>query len=453
MRLTDVTAHWVPVSGIRFQRPVRAGRAQLLLSRILWWDTAAAGVTSRGSWMQHSGIAALLLALVLSAPTACAQKGNKPGRGGQGGNKPAGAVKEDGRDRREYELAAQLPPGFQQLRTEEVRQLEQFVNRALDWMRRTGPVQSGFESAVDLFQWQLAPAESGASSADVRGLWILSLLNLDQRKTLASILDDYRRLSGERETQTGELTGLLAAARSGESPAAMRKLEADSRRPLQDVAEIDAELGILQSRVFVKIAKSLAAEQTEAILLAIGGTSVPATATPEMQDVQTELRNTSADAAGDLQELGVNFASWLAPPRPAWVPGAPLAPADSDRRGGGGGREKTVDPAVVDFLTALRSQQQELLLQLFTSAVRRRGEAVAATVALQSALRLGVSAQVPDERTIRGLAQQRAQLVFGAAADEARGFEALGKALSEVQQKHLKIEVDDKPKKKKPLGE
>ncbi|MFM8478480.1 MAG: hypothetical protein ACKOEO_22065, partial [Planctomycetaceae bacterium] len=427
-------------------------RAQLLLTRILWWDTTAAGVASRGFRMQHISIGALLLALVLSAPTACAQKGNKPGRGGQGGNKPAGAIKEDGRDRREYELAAQLPPGFQQLRTDEVRQLEQFVNRALDWMRRTGPVQSGFESAVDLFQWQLAPAESGASSAEVRGLWILSLLNLDQRKMLASSLDDYRRLSGDRDTETGELTGLLATARSGDSPVAMRKLEADSRRSLQKVAEIDAELGILQSRVFVKVAKSLAAEQTEAILLAIGGTSVPATATPEMQAVQTELRNTSAEAARDLQELGVNLASWLAPQRPSGVFGAQLAPAESDRRGGGG-RDKTVDPVLPEFLSALRSQQPELLLQLFSASVRRRGEAAAATVALQTALRPGSSAQVPDERTIRGLAQQRAQLVFGAAVEEARGFETLGKALSEVQRKHLKIEVDNQPKKKKTTGE
>ncbi|MGV2333975.1 MAG UNVERIFIED_CONTAM: hypothetical protein LVR18_07600 [Planctomycetaceae bacterium] len=54
----------------------------------------------------------LLLAVCCSTP-AFAQKGNKPPRGGgQGGNKPVVGMKDKGIDRREYELAALLPPAI-----------------------------------------------------------------------------------------------------------------------------------------------------------------------------------------------------------------------------------------------------------------------------------------------------------------------------------------------------
>jgi len=389
----------------------------------------------------------LLLAFCCSTP-AFAQKGNKPPRGGgQGGNKPVGGMKDKGIDRREYELAALLPPGYQHLVTDEVRRLELLVQNALGWIRETAAPESGFRSAVDLFQ---SPVDStDSSSAEVRGLWILSLLNLDQRKTLASILDDYRRLSAQREQKLSELTKLLAAVRSSDSPAALRKLDADSRRPLQELAGIDAELGVLQARIFIKIARSLENQQSEAILLAIRGPAVPETATTEMQDVQTELRNTSADAARDLQELGVNFASWLAPPV-STVPPSQLAPADAERRGGGGGgRDKRVDAKVLEFLAALGGKQQELLLGLLTASTRQRTDATAALTALQTALRPGSTARLADERTLRSLAQHRAQLTFSAAAEETRAFETLRKSLSEAQKKHLGIEVNDKPKKKK----
>jgi hypothetical protein len=394
----------------------------------------------------------LLMMMLVSlcwSSSAFAQKGNKPPRGGgQGGSKPAAGMKDKSIDRREYELAALLPTGYQHLVTDDVRHLEHLIQRALGWIRKTAAPESGFAGVIDLFQ---SPADStDSSSAEVRGLWILSLLNLDQRKMLASILDDYRELSARRAQHINELTELLAAVRSGDSPAALRKLDTDSRRPLQELAGIDAQPGVLQMRIFMKIARSLENQQSEAILLAIRGPAVPETATAEMQDVQGELRNTSADAARDLQELGVNFASWLVPPA-STVPPSQLAPADAERRGGGGGggRDKSVDAKVLEFLAALGGKQQELLLGLLAASTRQRTDATAALTALQTALRPGPATRLADERTLRSLAQHRVQLTFSASAEETRAFETLRKSLSEAQKKHLGIEVNDKPKKKK----
>ncbi|MFM7039239.1 MAG: hypothetical protein ACKO2L_16130 [Planctomycetaceae bacterium] len=397
--------------------------------------------------------APLLMVLLMYCwnATVFAQKGSKPPRGGgQGGNQPAAGMKDKGIDRREYELSATLPAGYQHLVTDEVRRLELLVQNALGWIRETAAPVSGFRSAIDLFQ---TPADSiDTSDAEVRGLWMLSLLNLEQRKTLASILDDYRSLSAQREQHLGELAELLAAVRSSDSPSALRKLDTDSRRPLQEIAGIDAELGLLQARIFMKIARSLENQQSEAILLAIRGPAVPETATAEMQDVQGELRNTSADAARDLQKLGVNFASWLAPPASTVPPSQP-APADAERRGAGGGgaggRDKIVDAKVLEFLAALGGSQQELVLRLLSGSARQRTDVAAALTTLQTALRPGPTARLADERALRSLAQHRAQLTFSAAAEETRAFETLRKSLSEAQKKHLGIAVNDKPKKKK----
>ncbi|MFM7055506.1 MAG: hypothetical protein ACKO2P_01145 [Planctomycetota bacterium] len=393
---------------------------------------------------------ALLLSLVLTAAPAWAQKGNQPGRGGQAGNKPGGGMKDGGNDRKDYELAALLPTGYQHLRTAEVRQLEQLVLSALGWLRETAPLNSGFQHPADLFQ--PSADVSDMSSIEVRGLWILSLLNLDQRKTLATIPDESRSLSASRNESVERLTELLGTVRSHESPATLRKLETDSRRLIQEIAGIDTELGTLQVRLFLRIARSIPKQQSEEILLAIGGPGVPEAATPEMQTVRTELQKTSADAARDLEQLGVSFAAWLAPSGAART--AQSLPAnDAERRGGGGGRDKTVDPAVIEFLTALRGPQQDLLLQLLATSVRHQSEAIAATTALQMALRTGSAGRVPEERIVRGLALQRTQAVFTAAADDVRGFEALRRTLSDAQKKHLRIEQINKPKTQKSSGD
>lgn len=387
----------------------------------------------------------LWLLMMATLPTTFAQKGNKPGRGGQSGNKPPGGMQGEGRDRRDYELAAVLPPGYQHLQNDDVRQLEQLVLDALGWLRRNSAPVSGLESCVDQFQWS-----GNTVSVEARGLRILSLLTLEQRKTLASVLDDYRTLKASREEQNSVLVALLNNARVNATPALLRRLETDSRKPLQEIAGADAELGMLQSRVFLRIGKSLGPEQSEAILLASRSAAAPETATAEMQAVQGELRNTSADAARDLEELGVSFAEWLAP---AAASGSvqQAAAADTERRGGG--REKSVDAGVLEFLTALQDRQPELLLQLLAASARGRKEASAALLTLQTALRTGPGGRVPDERILRTLTEHRARLVFTAAIEEARGFESLRTSLSDVQKQHLNIKDTDKPKRKKSEGD
>ncbi len=405
--------------------------------------------TARPRNLRYLVSAALLSLLVLTVSPAYAQKSSKPGRGAQGGNRTPGGVKEDSRDSRDYELAALLPNGYRHLRTEEVRQLELLVRNTLAWIRRTAAPGSGFQSSVDLFQPSADTSDS--PSAEVRGLWILSILNLEQRKTLAAVLDEYRRLSASRNQAATQLTELLEAVHSQESPLHLRKLEVDSRRPLHEIAGIDTELGTLQARVFLRIARSLDNQQSERILLAIRSPDVSGDATLEMQSVQTELRNTSADAARDLQQLGLSFAAWLATPDAGGAGRQP--PAADVRRRGGSGRDRVVDSVVIEFLAALHGQQQDLLLQLLATSARRHGEAAAATAALQTALRPGQGGRIADERVIRGLAQRRAQAAFFAAADDATGFEALSRTLSAAQKKHLSIHDNDNPEKPKPGGD
>jgi hypothetical protein len=396
---------------------------------------------------------ALLLAVFLLLPqNAFAQKGNKPpGRNG----KPGGTMKEEGRDRREYELAALLPSGFQHLRTAEVRQLEQLSRKTLTVLRSAAISPDIFPHPSQLLQIRPAasanPDDAGGenlANPEIRGLRVLSLLEQEQRRTLAAILDDYRRDSDAWQEQADQLITVLVALCENPAPAAFRKLDADTRRPLGELAKLDADLALLQVRTFLKIAKSLRPKQSEAISLAIVSSAVLENNTPEMQEVQELLGKTTPEAARDLKYIALNFGSWLLPP--AMAASDAVTPAGNDPERRGGGRDRTVDPALLEFLTVLRGPQHQLLLSMLTTATQQDEQSAVAQAAIQTALRPSSSSPVVDERNLRGLFQQRNRLLFTATADDIRAAESFRQALSDIQKEHLGITAAQK--KKKPQG-
>lgn len=393
-----------------------------------------------------------LTVLLLHPHVVWAQKGNKP----PGRNKPGGVMQEDGRGRREYELAALLPSGFQHLREEDVRQLELLSRSTLAWLRSTSAAPEIFPAPALLFHPGAVDVTADNTSgerladAETRGLRILSLLELEQRKTLAEIIDEYRRDAVAWDEQSRQLIAAVMGLRDDATAAALRKLETDSRKPLTELARLDGDLALLQLRVFQKLAKTLSPKQSEAISLAILSSAVLETNTPEMQEVENLLRKTSADAARDLQFIAWNFGAWLSPPA---IPGASAIPAATGEVGErrGGGRDRSVDPAVLDFLTVLRGNQHQLLLGALTAYSQTGTQSAAAQQALLSALRPTGSGSVaiPDQRTVRGLFQQRCRVLFSAAADRARANEAFRQSLSAVQKEHLGVAEQNQKKKPK----
>lgn len=395
----------------------------------------------------------ILLATFLLLPQhAIAQKGTKPpGRNG----KPNGNIREEGRDRREYELAALLPSSFQHLRTEEVRSLEQVSRQTLAAIRSAAPAIEIFTPPSQLLRTSVAtpnnPQDAGSenlANPEIRGLRILALLELEQRKTLAAIIDDYRRDTAAWQDHADQLITLLVSLRDDPSPVAFRKLDAEARRPLTELATLDADLAILQIRTFLKIAKTLNAKQSEAISLVSVSTAVPEAMTPEIQEVEDLLQKTTPEAARDLKYIALNFGAWLLPS--ATAAPAITASAGNDQERRGGGRDREVDPAVIEFLAVLRTNQHQLLLNRLSTFTQQRDQAAAAQLAIQTALRPAPSSPIPDQRQLRNLFLQRSRLLFTAAADDIHASEAFKQALSDVQKEHLGIK--DPQKKKKSQG-
>lgn len=398
-------------------------------------------------WFQS--LAFLLAAFLILSQNAFAQKGNKPpGRNG----KPNGTMKEDGRDRREYELAALLPQGFRHLRNEEVHQLEQLSRRTLAAINSTPISPDIFPHPSQLFRTRPTAlansADKGGESLagpEIRGLRILSLLELEQRRTLGFILEDYRRDSEAWQKQADQLVTALITLRENPGSAALRKLDADSRRPLAELAKLDANLALLQVRTFLRITKSLKANQVEAILLAIVSSAALEINTPEMQEVEELLGKISPEAARDLKHIAFSFGNWLLPPEIAPADTPDPAASESERRGGGRGRE--VDSALLEFLTVLRGSQHQLLLSMLTASGLQLEQAAAAQAAVQTALRSPAASPVPDERNLRNLFQQLNRLLFTSAADDICAAEAFRQTLSDVQKEHPGIIAPQQTKK------
>jgi hypothetical protein len=127
-----------------------------------------------------------------------------------------------------------------------------------------------------------------------------------------------------------------------------------------------------------------------------------------------------------------------------------VTPAGNDPERRGGGRDRTVDPALLEFLTVLRGPQHQLLLSMLTTATQQDEQSAVAQAAIQTALRPSSSSPVVDERNLRGLFQQRNRLLFTATADDIRAAETFRQALSDIQKEHLGITAAQK--KKKPQG-
>lgn len=173
----------------------------------------------------------LLVTAVLIVPdvssNAFAQQGKQ-----QNGGKKKGGQQGRGQDKVNMKdgYAARLPPGFQQLSRDEIKQLDALCNRCLDWLANVKSVQeiplvsiADFFGSMEPLKDKDGPSDADAAQAnrfsesDI-GYYVLSRLTAEQRNRLGALVVSQRSDIEKYEQFRGEVIAKLQSLDGDQQP-------------------------------------------------------------------------------------------------------------------------------------------------------------------------------------------------------------------------------------------
>lgn len=395
---------------------------------------SASGQSRVQSWQRTAlRTTALLCCLLLCSP-AFAQKPGKP-RGmkpGQDSGQRGG-----GRGRNEPQLSEQLPAPFHGISNEELPILQQVALRAKRWILYDtapespfAPVRVSFSdpSAATITAQTNQPAAADEDHLQV-GLLILARLTLEQRKQLATVLADTISDQQKLTQLDQQLCQVLQKVREQKQLQKARALETEARRTVQELGRVEAALATRQARVFTQLEKSLTVEQRESLLLAATSSFVPESALLAMHEAEAELKNADSEQRSELKRMARRAAVWTAQAT------AKSAAENSEQIPPK--KERSPDPQLQDFLTALLPPQQQELRQVFDAELRRRRQLLLLSATATASLQVLRSAPVLDEKKVQQATVACAQLQFSTALAESVSFETIRQSVSKQQLEYL----------------
>lgn len=387
----------------------------------------------------------MLLSLVVAAALnseALAQKGAKP----RGSMKPVPGQKGGGRARKETQLSEMLPPAFQGLDNSDVQCLTEIARQAQRWLLHDSPPDPVFQHIPDFTSASAAGITPDAVQPDPQtevrcGLFILSCMDLEHRRRLASILDENRRDLQQLQKSGGELTDLLAGLRKESNLNPRRPIEVAGQGSVQEVGRVEAAVTVRQARIFAALEDSLSADQKESIVLAWRSGTVPESGLSAMNSVEAELRGAEPEVRSELKRLAWHAGAWLTQES---LYQAPLQPHAENGDKSVTRQEREPEEVLTGLLELLTVPQQEALRQLVVSEGQADLRIRNLTNTVNTGLNVLRTGRVLDERKLRQLTTERAQLIFANAAARIRTFETIRRSMSETQQIHFRESLSAK---------
>ena len=382
---------------------------------------------------------AVLLALVVGVALtseALAQKGAKP----RGSMKPVPGQKGGGRGRKETQLSEMLPPAFQGLDNSDVQRLTEIARQAQRWLLHDTPPDPVFQHITEYIVASAAGISPDAVQPDPQteircGLFILSCMDLEHRRRLASILDENRRDLQQLQKSGGELTDLLAGLRKESNLNPRRSIEVAGQGGVQEIGRVEAAVTVRQARIFAALEDSLSADQKESVVLAWRSGTVPESELAAMNSVEAELRGAEPEVRSELKRLAWRAGAWLTQESLYQSPVQPNA-EDGDKSVTKQDREP--DRVLTGLLEVTTVPQQEELRKLVVSEGQVDLRIRTLTTTVSTGLNVLRTGRVLDERKLRQLTTERAQLTFANVAARIRTFETIRRSMSETQQKHFR---------------
>ncbi|MCA9119231.1 MAG: hypothetical protein H6822_22575 [Planctomycetaceae bacterium] len=385
-------------------------------------------------------VAAITLAYEISSE-AFAQGGKRPGGiqnqvGGKvmnGRKKGGGQGKANG----DESPSAHLPPGFQELSRDEVKQLDSLCNRFINWIADSkSRERASLLSIGDYFGAMDTPKERNnnadgnprISETDI-GFYVLSLLTSDQRSQLAKLVVSQRAAIADYERHRADILAQLKSVPTNEtSERGFDRAIAESARA---VGQLEISIAVAQARVFADIFKVLTAEQREFLILvrsnpiAINynnGSIAAVRETLATHDVKDQ------EAIAVLAYKAACFCTGTATQNAASLPSMNAGLVGN--QSSGGDKEGRATGAL---LSALTPTQQQSMYQLLANQVK--------TLMTQSIQRRQVVLALDASKTGNSMVERKLQQIGGqisqtdaqSAVNEVRTFALIKRSLTEPQ--------------------
>lgn len=383
----------------------------------------------------------LLLGSLLCSPTA-AQKGNKPP--GMKPGKPSRGMKGGkGEGNKEKPAALNLPPAFQRLSEQDVKALGDLTRQILGWITDSRSPRVSALNSADFFgqmpgsrRFSTAHPDKSdpASGNDPKlvdqetGFAVLAVLELSQRKQLASILEDHQQDTIQAIAFRTQLQDAIRELR--EKPAAAKSLDSAAQKILRDAGQLEASMAIRQARAFAELQKSLTREQQEELHLICTSSVTPRPDPERGRLVAEELEQADAEEKLAFELLALRAAVWLtadpqgrpdsADPSPHW-----LLPELKD--------SLSTDQLVMAFSGILSPPQQSEILMLLGSEQQFRASLESGRQQVTAAIAGLKSRQPLDERRLRQAVSQLLELEFRNAITICQSCESIRRSLSPAQ--------------------
>ena len=395
------------------------------------------------------------LAFLPSLSTAAlAQKGiqqseGQKKHGGNSGKKGGTFGKGQDKSNHRESPAAHLPPGFQNLTKDEVKQLDALCNRCLDWIAATEPNQkASLFSIAEYFGSMRTPKEKTApredeistepriSEIDI-GLYVLSRFTSEQRNKLAKLVVDQRDdISDYEQLRDKVLTALQLLVKEKSPEPGFDRMITDSARI---VGEKEVSIAVMQARVFSEIVKSITDEQREFLLLVRSNPEAISSDNESIAEVRTTLEKYDERDQKSLAVLAYKAACYCTGTAAQnanvrWNKNVGL----SQGRSRGADKEGRMTSS---FLNTLNRTQQRQIYQLLgqqVSTIRMRISRRAQIAVALDALKTGEPAV---EKKLKQIGAQLAQAEVQAAVIEARAVNRLKESLTETQLRFIEQNI------------
>ena len=146
-------------------------------------------------------------------------------------------------------------------------------------------------------------------------------------------------------------------------------------------------------------------------------------------EAEAELKNADSEQRSELKRMARRAAVWTAQAT------AKSAAENSEQIPPK--KERSPDPQLQDFLTALLPPQQQELRQVFDAELRRRRQLLLLSATATASLQVLRSAPVLDEKKVQQATVACAQLQFSTALAESVSFETIRQSVSKQQLEYL----------------
>ncbi len=364
------------------------------------------------------------------------QAGGKGMKGGKGGaQKGRGGEAKNGKE----SPAAHLPPGFQQLSKDEVKQLDALCQRCLYWIAGSQQrPKSSMLSIADYFGSMETPkdknavnevdAESRPSETEI-GFYVLSRLTNEQRNQLGKLVGSQRTDIAEYEKLRSEVLSKLQSLVGDKPPErGFDRLITDSAKA---AGEKEISIAVAQARTFAEIAKSVTPEQREFLMLVRSNPAAINSNNESIAKVRTAFAKHDSKDQETIAVLAYKAACYCT--GTATQNAAARPSKNSGLIGGKSGGGDKAGQLTRSLLSTLNGIQQKQIHQLLGNQIR--------TIQTQTSLRTLIIAALDTMKTgkpgvnrkLQQTGGQIAQSEVQSAVTEARTFRGIKGSLTATQ--------------------